>query len=244
MILVANGCSHTAGAEIEHAGQGECHDKAWPKHLADKLGYEHVNLSMSGASGHRVVRTTLEFLYLHYQKNDKCLKNLFFVILWPGFFRTEIHSERSRNHFYDDGWCPLVVGNDDMYKNSIDKAAYMYYKSWVTSFTRHHNTIDYYQNVLLLQNIFQKYGVKYLFWNASMNTLSKDPMYAPYYIHISEKTFPKIHHSEYCFTELCRKSNQKLTKGTIESGFASHYNEDAHKWFAGRMYDYMTQVLL
>ena len=48
MILVSNGCSHTAGAELEYASQGECYEKAWPKYLADSLGYEHINLSMSG----------------------------------------------------------------------------------------------------------------------------------------------------------------------------------------------------
>ena len=55
MKLVANGCSHTSGAEIEYASQNKCHDKAWPKHLANLLGYDHVNLSMSGASSHRVI---------------------------------------------------------------------------------------------------------------------------------------------------------------------------------------------
>ena len=35
MILFANGCSHTAGAEIEYAQQGQCYEKAWPFRLAD-----------------------------------------------------------------------------------------------------------------------------------------------------------------------------------------------------------------
>ena len=44
---------------MEYPSQSKCYDKAWPKHLDDKLGYQHVNLSDSGASSHRVVRTTM-----------------------------------------------------------------------------------------------------------------------------------------------------------------------------------------
>ena len=45
MHLVANGCSHTAGAEMEYTYQSKCYNKAWPKHLADILGCTHTNLS-------------------------------------------------------------------------------------------------------------------------------------------------------------------------------------------------------
>ena len=62
MILIANGCSHTAGAEIEAPLQGECYEKAWPKKLADSLGTNTINLAVSGASDDRVVRTTIEYI--------------------------------------------------------------------------------------------------------------------------------------------------------------------------------------
>ena len=47
MFLLANGCSHTAGAEIEYPRQPRCYHKAWPKHLADLFNCEHENLSNS-----------------------------------------------------------------------------------------------------------------------------------------------------------------------------------------------------
>jgi hypothetical protein len=39
MLLLANGCSHTAGAEIEYLLQGYCYEKAYPKHTAELLGW-------------------------------------------------------------------------------------------------------------------------------------------------------------------------------------------------------------
>ena len=54
--LLVNGCSHTAGAELEYPGQGICYEKAWGKHLADKLNYEYFNYATSGASNARIVR--------------------------------------------------------------------------------------------------------------------------------------------------------------------------------------------
>ena len=62
MILVANGCSHTCGAEIESPGQRSCYEKAWPIHLANHLDMDCLNLADSGASAHRVVRTTMRYV--------------------------------------------------------------------------------------------------------------------------------------------------------------------------------------
>ena len=44
MILVANGCSHTAGGEITQPLERACYEKAWPKHLSDMIGCNHINL--------------------------------------------------------------------------------------------------------------------------------------------------------------------------------------------------------
>lgn len=240
MILMANGCSHTAGAEIEHPQQGECYDKAWPKFLAEKLDAEKCdNLSMSGASCHRVVRTTFEYLHEHAQKYNYNFKNLFIVILWPGWYRTEIHSEdNNKQNFFDNGWAPLVTGNDDAYKETFEFNDYQYYRSWVTSIDRHHHIIDYLHQILLLQNTFQKYGIKYLFWNASMNTLDRNPRYGPWLTHINPKRFPRMYDPFYCFTELCRRSDQQISQHSVESGYASHYDEEAHKWFSDFIYNY------
>ena len=79
MMLLCNGCSHTAGAELEYPQQGSCYEKAWGKHLADKLDCGYENLAISGASNHRIVRTTYEWLF-EYVRSGKDTKNLFVVM--------------------------------------------------------------------------------------------------------------------------------------------------------------------
>ena len=242
MILVANGCSHTAGAEIEHPQQGDCYEKAWPSHLGNLLNYDSINLSMSGASCHRVVRTTFEYLDVYAEKYNYDYKNLFFVIMWPGWYRTEIHTgEINKYNFFDNNWCPLVIGNDERYKETLTNNDYVYYKSWVNSLDRYHHIVDYCNDIILLQNTLQKYGIKYLFWNASCITLDRDPAYKPWLSHINPKRFPHLYNSEHCFTELCRLSGQNIAQPSIDSGFASHYDEEAHKWFANYLYNYLTK---
>ena len=55
MLLLANGCSHTAGAEIEFEWQDNCYEKAYPKWCADALGWEYKNIADSGASQERII---------------------------------------------------------------------------------------------------------------------------------------------------------------------------------------------
>ena len=243
MILVANGCSHTAGAELEFPQQGQCYEKAWPKHLGEMLGYDSINLSMSGASNHRVVRTTFEYLHKHYVENNGSFDDLFFVILWPGMFRTEIYNatDTSKRQYYDNNWCPLVTGNDKGYKQTLSSGDYTYYRSWVTTMTLHQMSIDFQLAVIQLQTMFQKYGIKYVFWNASCTGFSRQPEYEPYALHINPKRYPKMYDTSFCFTELCDKSNQKIAQPSIESGFASHYDEDAHRWFADFIFNYISK---
>ena len=80
MILLANGCSHASGAELDESNTDFCYEKAWPKYLANLLDFKNVNLARSGSSNDRILRTTYSWIsnYLSAEKNPA---NLFVVIL-------------------------------------------------------------------------------------------------------------------------------------------------------------------
>ena len=40
ITLLANGCSHTAGAEIEYPLQNKCYINAWPRCLTDDMEWD------------------------------------------------------------------------------------------------------------------------------------------------------------------------------------------------------------
>ena len=232
MLLLSNGCSHTAGAELEYPQQGDCYDKAWPKHLSYSLGYEHINLSMSGASTNRIVRTTYEFIY-NWIKQGKSFKDLLVIIMWSGIHRTEIYVDESHSYNYDNNWTPMVVGNDARNKKQFSRSLYYYYKSWTANITGYQASCEFYIAVTNLQNLLHRYGIKYLFMDAANSGLTTtDKRLNPYRVHIDNKYYDGFDDPKNCYTSLCADTEQKISKYSVDSGFNSHYDADAHIWYA------------
>ena len=232
MILFANGCSHTAGAEIEFTEQGECYDKAWPAHLAKFLDFEDVvNLAISGASSARIVRTTFEYFMKEMSTPSFNPKDYFCVIAWPGLYRTEI-----KNGGYDNGWQPLVVGNDKFYKSNLDIMSYAYYRSWTVHAEPIPQTILYLHNILLLQYFLRIHRLKYLFWSAS-NSAPTNADYVHLYKHqVYSKRYPFLYNSDYSYCKMLDSNDQVYS----EFSKHGHYDETAHKWFANYLHKYLT----
>jgi len=227
MILLANGCSHTAGAEIEHEQQSSCFHKAWPKKLSDKLGFDHLNLSFSGASCERIVRTSIERLHLFKQQASFDPSQIFFVIMWPDIWRSELYKiEKNESGFFDNSWSPMVSGNDEIYKEQLSRSAYFYYKSWMLRLNQHQESIRWYNNLLLLQNILISHKIKYFFYQGSQSLPSIDlPQYTSL---INHKRFPTFNVRELNY---CTLLNSKGFSFGPNSKFG-HYGEDAQEWFA------------
>ena len=231
MYLIANGCSHTSGAEIEHVLQDSCYEKAWPKHLSEKLDLESVNLARSGASNKRVVRTTLEHIGALFLKGVKP-EQLFVIISWPGPYRTEIY----KGAYIDDpiwqGWLPMCPNNDASYKKIYPRDVYNYYKAWVTTLDAESANIDYYNYVILLQSYLKSFKIKYLFWRASFTTLNKENL--PLAIQIDRKYFPCVHDDSLDYLSLLKHSGFKFP---FEN--STHHGEDGHIFFANYLYNYI-----
>jgi len=243
MILVANGCSHTCGAELEFPGQRACYDKAWPKYLANCLNFDCVNLADSGASAHRVVRTTMRYVIDSFLEKKK-LDDHFFVILWPGIYRDEIRlfdnaTEHEKNLFYDDGWLSLMIGNERFYRKAFSRRMLMYFKSWVAIHEDVKAQMDYLHHILLLQNFFTLHKINYLFWTASHTPITNYSELKGYLGLINKKRYPHIEDINKCYTVLMQSSNQLISKHSITSGFGSHYDEAAQVWFADYLLKYI-----
>lgn len=238
MKLVVNGCSHTCGAELEYEFQPNCYDKAWPKLLSDKIGCDHVNLSNSGASCHRVVRTTMRYII----DNITDLHDHLFIVNWPGAFRTEYRFSDSfkedEHNFYDDQWIPWVVGNDEVYKKTLSKKLYTVYQSWVLSNCTIKGYMDYMHHIILLQNLLMLFKVKFLFWEAAHVNVPRDKgELAGYKSLIFKKHFPHFGDVNYTFTNILFQNDQKISDYSIKGGQASHYDEESQIWFADYMYN-------
>lgn len=235
MLLIANGCSHTAGAEIEYELQGHCYDKAWPKLLADRFGFDHLNLSYSGASCDRVVRTSLETLHKFQSSKNYDPSNLFFVVMWPGIWRTEMFEiEKEELGFFDNGWMPMVSGNDETYQKQASKTAYMNYKSWVLRSSITSESINFFKNVLLLQNILISNKIKYLFLNSCQSLPSTMPEYVS---QIYKKRYFEFDSSEESYT--IRLEKEGFSHSPVSK--YAHWGEDAQDWWATHLFNHIKE---
>ena len=235
MLLVANGCSHTAGAEIEHPMQGQCYEKAWPFLLANQLGYDHHNLAISGASCDRVVRTTVKQLSILKKSEKYNPSKLFFIIMWPGIWRTEMFQKYPNEQgFFDKGWMPMVVGNDATYQKQASDLGYLNFRSWVSRTTNTSESVNFYKNMLFLQNLFHVNKIKYLFLNSVVSL----PM--PEMTDFVQETYRKryfgFNNPDLCYSNILEKKGFKWGPNSVYS----HYGEDAQEWWANFLYEYLT----
>ena len=75
--------------------------------------------------------------------------------------------------------------------------------------------------------------IKYLFIDAANSGLNtRDSRLDPYRIQINKKYYEGLDEYHNCYTTLCNSNAQKISKYSIDSGFNSHYDEDAQSWFA------------
>ena len=240
MILLSNGCSHTSGAELDENNTDFCYEKAWPKHLADILGYRNINLARSGSSNDRILRTTYMWLS-NYIAAGKDISKLFVVILWTGIYRTELATDDLENSvFYDNGWLPLIVGNDDQYKKFFDNHTYVYYKAWVANNNTRYNHTRFYMNILGMQYLLNYYKIPYLFWNSSVALLDTTPDTKTFFNLINKKHFPYANNNHFNHLQIAKRRNYKLSDISAKGNFKSHYDENAQKDFAKYLFKIIT----
>ena len=104
--LVACGCSHTAGAEIEKTYQPTCYDKAWPRHLSKLLNTESsINLAFSGFSNKAIFRVMQNWVIENViiQKNYSP-DDLVVTIQWTHPGRWELYVPNPGDPEYDDNY--------------------------------------------------------------------------------------------------------------------------------------------
>lgn len=158
ITLLANGCSHTAGSEIDFAYQGCCYDKAWPRWLADDKGWDWVNLADPGASNEQIRRTTIEWLIKNVELEKRYdHTNLVVMIMWSGFNRFEawsVPSGRLRSH----------SGLSDLTREVPELGEYAKFRTMVDlpEVNEYKNLLDVYTTARYLESL----GIKYYFTNA------------------------------------------------------------------------------
>jgi hypothetical protein len=234
MLLLANGCSHTAGAEIEFEWQDNCYEKAYPKWCADALGWDYKNLAVSGACQERIIRTTIDWV----GKNYKTYKNsdIYIVIMWSGPSRTEFYNETIKNY------TQMLPNNDEIYKKQFTHVQYVYYKSYVALQNRKAQMIKWYNNIILLQSYLRMLKINYLFLNASEPLRKFENDLDSLAIQVDFTKFPWAYDFDNSYLNLLVNRGY-VAPEHVTRGSSTHLGEDAHIFYGENLAKYLKETL-
>jgi hypothetical protein len=161
-ILLANGCSNTAGSEINENNVRYCPESAWPNWVAKKLNVNWVNIAEPGSGNEQISRSTILSVSNLIDIDKFNPNNLIVCILWSGFDRYEFWSEdkdnfRSFSMSAPGKYSPPsdIVKKYIEYRSLVETTEYSYYKNL------------YY--IYITAKFLESYKIKYYFANC-MNT--------------------------------------------------------------------------
>lgn len=113
--LVAIGCSHMAGCELDSVNTDSKYNRenCFAARVAKNLGYNYYNLAVAGASNQFIHRKVIEFITTHAKKDE----DYFFLIGWTSVERMELRYNQNDTYgyhsyadFHDDKYFPLTSG--------------------------------------------------------------------------------------------------------------------------------------
>jgi hypothetical protein len=233
--VLINGCSHSAGSEIEGSGIGEGNynrENSFGAQFAKQLGCTYTNIAYPGASNDYIARTTLYWML----DNKELAKNTLFLIHWTGTDRTE--------YFYDAGSTTAFDFIPFRPDTKVTHLHPQHYPEWAPSQWQRNLdvlsnhlfinpvqwNINRYNNIIQTQEFLKAHGCKYVFRNA-FQCCDTSARYTYYAQRIDKQHFLDYDNAEESFYEHC------LNKGYgVEGQQYWHHKLDAHTYWANRLF--------
>jgi hypothetical protein len=97
-LLIANGCSNTAGSDIDPNNLRYCAEKAWPRWVADHFGWDQMNIAQGGSGNEQISRSTIITIANLIEKQNKNPEDIVVTVCWSGFDRYEFWDVKENLH--------------------------------------------------------------------------------------------------------------------------------------------------
>jgi hypothetical protein len=159
-ILLAFGDSHTAGAEIDKQYSNECHDRAYPAHIAKHYGFDYENLSASGGSNDWLIRQFMIRIQHSLIKNQK----VFVLCNFCESSRTYIRLPNKLRHCTVSQLSPDRITKD---KFLLNPDVVEPYKNYLRT---HSNQVLNYKalsQIFIIQTICDQHNIPYIFHSSN-----------------------------------------------------------------------------
>ena len=234
--IFINGCSHTAGSEIEGSALGDTEynrEHCFGAQLARRLGVDYTNNALPGGSNDYIFRTTNFWI----QDNIELAKQSLFLINWTGAARAEyFHNGVDDNNWF---WMQIPFVPDENvghlhpnYFSYVDKQD----SANAKAVSRHlfmsetHWEINRYMNILNLQSMLKVHDIPYIFKN-SLEFCSKNTRFQYYSSRIDTRNYKGYNDQSESFFEHC------LDAGFSIKGQALHHHKiEAHTYWADKLF--------
>lgn len=97
-LFLANGCSNTAGTDIDPNNLVKCPEEAWPRWVADHYKSPYVNIAEPGSGNETISRSTITTVSNIIEMDKFPANNLVVLISWSGFDRYEYWDSEKQDH--------------------------------------------------------------------------------------------------------------------------------------------------
>jgi hypothetical protein len=160
-ILIANGCSHTAGSDIDPENKFKCPESAWPRWVADHYNIPYLNIAAGSSGNEQICRSSIISIS-NIIENEKLYEtsDIIVCILWSGFDRYEYWSNYQGCHRSMSLTSTYKVSGDFLY----EVGKYIESRSLIEpeSYSNYKNLYHMY----VLAKFLESYNIKYYFGNA------------------------------------------------------------------------------
>jgi hypothetical protein len=157
-ILLANGCSNTAGSDIDPNNLPKCGEEAWPRWVAEHYEIPYVNIAEGGAGNEQISRSTILTVSNLIEKDKFPAEDLIVGICWSGFDRYEYwDDERNTHRSYALSSTRVVKKPRDIIKKYVEIRSLME----PDDYSNYKNLYYMYTTAKILES----YNVKYYFAN-------------------------------------------------------------------------------
>lgn len=232
--MFVNGCSHTAGCEIDGTYESAYNrENAFGPQIAKRLNIPFTNNALNGASNDYITRTTVHWIL----DNPDLAKNTLFFINWTSAERAEyFYNDKkfSKNLWWNIPYVPdTQVGHiSHSYAAGMPKE-YLRNAKIVSShlfLNSTHSEINRYNNIIYLQTILKAMGLKYIFRNGFTCSVD-DNRYSNYIKQIDRVNFFGLTDINETYFEHCE--NKGFPRSSSDFW---HLPLEAHNYWANKIY--------
>ena len=159
-ILIANGDSNTAGADLNPNSLNYDAANAWPRWLSNNYNLSFNNVARSGAGNEQISRSTIVLISKLIELNNFKPEDMFVIVQWSSFNRYEYWDYKDKEH--KSSSINLLYKTEEIKpKGNILK--YIEYKTLIESnfYSNYKNLYHVYTTAKFLES----YNIKYFFCN-------------------------------------------------------------------------------